>query len=185
MLAKVDIEDAQRLSRRGGNELLNRIARSLAALGETAQTDRIGVASGCERFGSSGQEIPRNIILNGEVGESVTAEADRGRSCRRDCVDLHVVAGQSHSLEATNDFMAEVVFPNAGNDLAVRAQGVRMIGKVCGSTTHLRTGLQQVPEHFSDAYDVKVHRAQDPFPVVSESVRAARPWSRAPWSPPR
>src|ERR1019366_6593339 len=129
-LAKIDIEDSQSMCRRGGNELLNRVTRSLTALSEAAKTDRIGLASGCERFGSSGQVIPRNIILNGEVGESVTAEADRGRSCWGDRIHLHGVAGQSHCLEATNDFMAEVVFPNAGNDLAVRAQGVRMIGEV-------------------------------------------------------
>src|ERR1035441_5614309 len=68
MLAKIDIEDSQSICRRGGNELLNRVARSLTALSEAATTNSIGVASGFEGPGAGGQVIRRDIVLDGEMG---------------------------------------------------------------------------------------------------------------------
>ena len=50
-----------------------------------------------------------------------------------------------------------IIAANARDDVRLGSESVRVIGEVCGSSAQLRAGLKQVPQHFADANNPKVH----------------------------
>src|SRR5208337_3204912 len=154
-------------------------------LSQAPEAYGVRLASDRQCFLVQSQEVPCHIFRNGEMGQPSAREFNLRSSSRPSFILLDADARQAHLPKAPYDFAPVGVLPDARDDPRLGTQCVRMIREVRWRPTQLWSRQEQVPQHFSDADNAKVHADPIRCPVVSECVPVARPSSPAPASSPR
>src|SRR5260370_36123920 len=183
LLPKINVKNAQRVCWRLRDQLLNCIARGLAALGQTSEADCVRLTGGDKSFRCYSNMVPSHILLNGEMGKPIARQRDLRSPRGYGVINLYGGFRQAHLMKGANDFAPIVILPHARDGFCLRPQSVRGIGEVrCGSS-ELWSSDKQVPQHFSHAGTIKVHgKSSWPIrcPVVSGFAPAAPPSSPQP-----
>ena len=151
ILAKVDVEDAESGWFGEGEKLVDGGAGGFVSLREGTEADGVCLRYGAAGVFVGGDFIPGDVLVDDVLGLAVGGEFDgdgAGGSVR---IDLDTFSGEVELLEAIDDVGAVLIGADAGDDEAGAAQGVRVIGEICGSAAELATGGEEVPEDFAEA----------------------------------
>src|SRR5580698_2742417 len=89
------------------------------------------------------------------MSKAIAAQPHLGRSRGCGRIFLHRGRSEAQFAKAPQNFAPQFVLPHPSNGRAVRAERVRMIGKVGGSAAHLRAGRKQIPKHLADPNDIE------------------------------
>src|SRR6202158_1189796 len=157
LLPKINVKNAQRVCWRLRDQLLNCIARGLAALGQTSEADCVCPAGGDKSFRCYSNMVPSHIFLNGEMGKPIARQRDLRSPRGYGVINLYGGFRQAHLMKAANDFASVVILPHTRDDLSLCAQSVRMIGEVRWRSAELWPSEKQVPQHFPHADHIRVH----------------------------
>ena len=101
--------------------------------------------------------IPRHIFVDDIIGNPLVRDRNGHGTRGRSFIHLHRAVCNALLFEPPENFPAIIVIADSGDDAGVGAQRVGVIGKVGGRPAKLRSGGQQIPKHFANSYDFKIH----------------------------
>ncbi len=117
--------------------------------------------------------VPGHIFVNGIVGDAFTRQCDCHRACRVIRMHLHKVLSQSQLIHDPQDLFAVGIFPYRTDDTGIKSRLHHMIGKIAGSSPHLLSPGQYVPEQLADpgnfpffGYHISVLKYTEYYPHI-------------------
>ena len=121
--AQIDIEQAHRVARRDIKEFAHPPSGSLIPLRQSAQTDHITCGNGSDGRFTGLNAVPCGIGADGKLRLSVRGELHGDGSRRQIAIHADRVGRHSRFGKAPENFLAEVVIPNAGDQRGLGAEG--------------------------------------------------------------
>lgn len=150
---QVDVEDAQAIRSRGGDELAQGVARDRRALCEAAIAHGIGTGGECEQLGRAWDHVPRDVFDDGVARLAGGIQRDGHGAGGMRFERGNEARVESDGVELIEGAMAEIVVADGADDVDLRAEHMRVVGEVAGCAAELGSGGQQVPQQLSEADD--------------------------------